>query len=332
VQAGEKIQELNVNTTALSHQTLPAYKRWWKIQDTKLLDKRDQESYSSLDNFVKYPYQWVLRYKAKLEEGNLAALPAGNTLKGSLVHRLIEDFFAENKDWNKLPIKQVKRWLNAKIPTLLEQEGAVLLGIGQTREREAFSQTADRALHTLVGALKEAKVKKVLVESHESGKFVGGKLTGYIDMLLSNAGDCEIVLDVKWGGYKYRMADLKNNMHLQLAVYAHLRKQITKSLQWPHQAYFIITDAQILAQDNYAFPKAVTYPMDDGETTQNLWNRFEATWKWRRAQLDKGLIEAAVQGTEPDGNSDPPENGLEFKNDYNPFNDYPVLTGWGEDA
>ena len=332
VQAGGKIRDLGVKTAAINHRPLPALKRWWKVNDAKLLDKRDQESYSSLDTFVKYPYQWVLRYKAKLEEGSLAALPAGNTLKGSLVHRLIEDFFDENKDWNKLQKKQIKQWLNVKIPTLLEQEGAVLLGIGQTREREAFSQTADRALLALVGALKEAKIKKVLVESRESGKFVGGKLTGYIDMLLSNAGDCEIVLDVKWGGYKYRMTDLKNNMHLQLAVYAHLRKQITKSLQWPHQAYFIITDAQILAQDNYAFPKAVAYPADNGETTQDLWKRFEVTWEWRRAQLDKGLIEAAVGGTEPDGNSDPPENGLEFGDDYNRFNDYPVLTGWGEDA
>jgi hypothetical protein len=121
-------------------------------------------------------------------------------------------------------------------------------------------------------------------------------------------------------------------MHLQLAVYAHLRKQMTKSPQWPPQAYFVIEDAQVLAQDNGAFPKAVLYPADNGETTQDLWRRFEATWKWRRAQLDKGLVEVTVEGTEPDGDSDPPENGLVFQDVYNRFNDYPVFTGWGEDA
>jgi hypothetical protein len=151
-------------------------------------------------------------------------------------------------------------------------------------------------------------------------------------MLLADAGGSEIVLDVKWGGYKYRMADLKNNMHLQLAVYAHLRKQTTKSPPWPPQAYFVIEDAQILAQDDGAFPAAILYPADNGETTKDLWRRFEATWKWRRAQLDRGLIEVPVEATELDENSEPPESGLEFEDDYNRFNDYPVLTGWGEDA
>ena len=332
VQAGGKIPELDLKSTAMDYRPLPAFKRWWKIKGAKLLGKRDRESYSSLDMFVKSPYQWVLKYKARLEEGSLAALPSGNLLKGSLVHRLIEDFFTENTNWGKLNDKQIRQWLKANIPVLLEQEGAVLLGPGQTVEREAFTRTADRALLALVDALKGARVKSVAVESHESGKFIGGRLTGYIDMLLAGAGGREIVLDVKWGGYKYRMADLKKNMHLQLAVYAHLRKQTTKAADWPPQAYFIIEDAQILAQDDDAFPSAVLYPADNGETTKDLWKRFGATWKWRRAQLNKGLIEVCVEGTEPDGNSDPPENGLAFEDDYNRFNDYPVLTGWGEDA
>ena len=228
-----------------------------------------------------------------------------------------------------MPVSVKELGVDSKV---LEQEGAVLLGPGQTMEREAFTRTADRALKALVDALKGAKVQSVAVESRESGKFIGGRLNGYIDMLLTDAADREIVLDVKWGGSKYRMADLKNNIHLQLAVYAHLRKQMTKSSQWPPQAYFVIEDAQILAQDDGAFPAAILYPADNGETTKDLWNRFGATWKWRRAPLDKGLIEVTVEGTEPDGNSDPPENGLAFEDDYNRFNDYPVLTGWGEDA
>jgi ATP-dependent helicase/nuclease subunit B len=332
VQAGGKLPELDVKSTAMDYQPLPTFKRWWKIKDGRLLGKRDSESYTSLDTFVKSPYQWVLRYKAQLEEGSLAALPSGNLLKGSLVHRLIEDFFTENTNWEKLNDKQMGQWLKANIPVLLEQEGAVLLGPGQTMEREAFTRTANRAFLALVDALKRARVKSVAIESHQSGKFLGGKLTGYIDMLLTDAGGREIVLDVKWGGYKYRMTDLKKNMHLQLAVYAHLRKQLTKLPLWPPQAYFVIEDAQILAQDDGAFQAAVLYPAENGETTKDLWRRFEATWKWRREQLDQGLIEVTVEGTEPGGNSEPPENGLVFEDYYNHFNDYPVLTGWGEDA
>jgi RecB family exonuclease len=332
IQAGGKLPGLAVNSTALDYRPLPGFKRWWNIKDAKLIGRRSQESYSSLETFVKYPYQWVLKYKARLKEGSLAALPSGNLLKGSLVHRLIEDFFTTNKNWHKLSDKQIGQWLQVNTPVLLEQEGALLLGPGQTVEREAFTRTADRALLALVDALKGAGVKQVAVESRASGKFAGGRLTGYIDMLLKDAAGREIVLDVKWGGYNYRMADLKKNMHLQLAVYAHLRKQATKSATWPPQAYFIIEDAQILAQDDGAFPAAVLFPADSGETVKDLWRRFEATWKWRRAQLDQGLIEVTVDGTDPDGASEPPDTGLVFEDDYNPFNDYPVLTGWGEDA
>jgi hypothetical protein len=253
-------------------------------------------------------------------------------LKGSLVHRLIEIFFTENTNWARLDEKQIRQWLKGNIPVLLEQEGAVLLGPGQSVEREAFIRTAQRALPALVAALKAAGVKSVAVESRESGKFIGGRLNGYLDMLLTGAGGREIVLDIKWGGYRYRMADLKKNLHLQLAIYAYLRKQRTKSTDWPPQAYFIIEDARILAQDDEAFPAAALYPADSGETTKDLWKRFEATWKWRRTQLDKGRVEVPVEGTEPDGNSNPPANGLAFEDDYNRFNDYPVLTGWGEDA
>ena len=71
---------------------------------------------------------------------------------------------------------------------------------------------------------------------------------------------------------------------------------------------------------------------------QEIAQEREAIEAWRgelagwRAQLDKGLVEVTVEGTEPDGDSDPPENGLEFQDVYNRFNEYPVLTGWGEDA
>jgi len=331
VQDGGRIASLAVNSTAIDYRPLPGFKRWWKINNAGLLGKRGRESYSSLEMFVKHPYQWVLKYKARLEEGSLAALASGNLLKGSLVHRLVEIFFSENADWKKLGEKQIRRWLKTHIPALLEQEGAVLLGPGQSVERDVFTRTAGRALLALVQSLKEAGVKSVAVESRAAGNFVGGRLSGYIDLLLEDAGGREIVLDLKWGGYRYRMADLKNNTHLQLAVYAHLRKQMTKSPGWPAQAFFIIEEARVLAQDDGAFPAAILYPADSGETTADLWRRFETTWKWRRKQLDRGLIEVPVAGTEPDGDSQPPENGLEF-DAYNPFNNYPVLTGWGADA
>ena len=69
-----------------------------------------------------------------------------------------------------------------------------------------------------------------------------------------------------------------------------------------------------------------------GETTADLWRRFEATWRWRRKQMDTGLVEVTVTGTEPNAASAPPEDVMPIEDVNDRFSEYGVLTGWGGDA
>jgi hypothetical protein len=203
---------------------------------------------------------------------------------------------------------------------------------GQTVEKEAFIETSKRAIVALVSNLKGAGIKKIEVESFGKCDFVGGELGGFIDMLLVDKKKHEIVLDVKWGGAKYRTKNLRDNMQIQLATYAFIRKNITKSATWPPQAFFVIENAQILAQTKDAFPSAILCSSNNDETTKDLWNRVEETWKWRRNQINKGMIEVTIEAAESDDASMPPENGLTLEDHYDYFNDFAILTGWGEDA
>ena len=330
IQTGQYIPELNVRSLPLESKPLPSIKRWWKLGNGKLLEKREMESYSSLDVFIKSPYQWVLKYKAKLKEGSYTALPTGNLLKGSLIHRLIEDFFAENKKWITMTDKDILQWLSKRVPLLLEQEGALLLVPGQNVEKETFIETSKRAMLALVSSLKGSGINKIDVESFGKCNFVGGEIGGFIDMLLTDKTKREIVLDVKWGKAKYRAKNLRDNMQLQLATYAFIRKKMTKSATWPPQAFFVIENAQILAQTKNAFPSAILCSSDNGETTKDLWSRVEETWKWRRNQMNKGMIEVTIEGAEPDDASVLTENCLLLEDHYNNFNDFAILTGWGE--
>jgi hypothetical protein len=93
-----------------------------------------------------------------------------------------------------------------------------------------------------------------------------------------------------------------------------------------------VNKARFLAQDQATFHLATLCPNRDGETTSDLWRRFEVTWKWRREQIDQGLIEIKVKGAEPDGDSVPPEDGMKLEDHADRYNDYAVLTGWGKDA
>jgi ATP-dependent helicase/nuclease subunit B len=111
-----------------------------------------------------------------------------------------------------------------------------------------------------------------------------------------------------------------------------MRKGMTRCAQWSPQAFFIVDDARFLAQDQATFPSATSCPDRDGETTADLWRRFEVTWKWRRNQLDRGLIEMTLEGAEPDEDSKAPDDGMKLEKQADHFNDFSVLMGWGEDA
>jgi hypothetical protein len=332
LQRGESISGFAVQSQPLEPKPLPRLKRWWQLRDGSLLTPRKSESYSSLDTFIMSPYRWVLRHKAYLKAGTLAELPSGSLLKGSLVHRLFEDFFSIHKKWKPLDEKQIKRWIDKRLPFLLQEEGALLLQPGRATEKEAFEEIARHALVTLVARLKAAKVNDIAVETYQSTSFLAGNLNGYIDLLLTCADGSEKVLDMKWSNAKYRIEELKENRQLQLATYAYLRKKIAKAGDWPPQAYFIIDGAQLLTQDEKSFPGSLACMPETGETTADLWRRFEATWRWRRKQMDAGLVEVTVTGTEPDAVSAPPADGMHIEDVNDRFSEFGVLTGWGEEA
>lgn len=332
IQTGGLIPKLGVESYPIAHRPLPGLKRWWELKDGQYLKRRPVESYTSLDRFIKSPYQWVLAHKAGLYRGGFDELVIDNRLRGTLAHRLFEDFFSDRKDWKDYKAKMLSDWVRGAIGQLLEQEGALLLAPGKVMERERFTEIVTRALVSLVHWFKNAKIQKIDIEAYQKGRFKGGDLHGYIDMLLVNHADRECVLDVKWHGLGYRALELEKNAHLQLAVYANLRRQTSGSAQWSEQAYYIADVDRIISQSRSYCSEALVFKPDDGEDADDLWQQFETTWDWRRSQLDEGRIEITVNGTEPDRSSEPPENGKNIEAYNDRFNDYATLTGWEKEA
>ncbi len=68
------------------------------------------------------------------------------------------------------------------------------------------------------------------------------------------------------------------------------------------------------------------------ENAAQYWQRFEQSWHWRKSQFKRGLIEVTVSDTELTEESEPGEDCLEIPEASDRFNDYSVLTGWGENA
>jgi hypothetical protein len=329
----QSIEELDrVILPELSHHPLPSKRRWWQLEQTDYLKQREVESYSSLESLFYSPYQWVLRYKAKLQKGSLETVSDGNQLKGKLVHHLFELFFKQHvnvltetdPDFN-----QVDNWFDQTMDSLLREEGAVLLMPGRMVEKELFVETALQSLHELIKQLRAADVVAVEMEAAQEALFFGGNLTGFIDMKVTNREGQEAVIDIKWRGTKYRIDSLCDNTHLQLVTYAYLRhKDRSSNGQWPAVAFFVIDKGLLITQDKHYFPAAFEVTANDEENLAEIWQRMKQTWEWRRQQLDRGWIEVTITGTQADEDSDPGEDALPIPESNDAFNDYSVLTGW----
>jgi hypothetical protein len=307
---------------------LPRKMRWWHLPESLSLPERKSESFSSLDTYIHSPYQWLLRYAARIRPGSLANVSDGSRLKGNLAHRVYEKFLRENTDIRALVGGEVGDWVDRHIGDLLQQEGALLLEPGRQAERERFITQVQDSLTTLVTHLQDAGVVSVEMELWQVGRYAGGNLNGAIDLLATRDDGAEAVVDIKWGGRRFRRDALRENSFLQLATYAQLRRCNGAAIA-PALSYFIVMDSHMLNLNHTFFPDAEIVQPDEEISAGEFWRQFEQTWRWRKDQLDRGLVEVTVSDTEPDEESVPGEDCLELPDASDSFNDYRVLTGWG---
>jgi hypothetical protein len=329
---GDGIPALELPTEPLALKPLPPPRRWWRLPADCALEPRAVESYSSLHKLIDYPHEWVLKYPARIRPGRAADVTDENLLYGNLAHSLFERFFRTHPNWADLDEAALAAWANTALPILIETEGAVLLEPGRGVDRERVTTTIRSAFLTLVKHLHHANIVTVRAEHTDQAPFEHIAIGGTIDLLLTDAKGREIVLDVKWGGDRYRADELAANRHLQLATYAYLRRGRSGQSGWPHQAFFIVQSGNLIAQDASVFPDAEVAAPQDAAGVADLWQRLERTIEWRWQQLSHSEIEVNVAATEPTERSTPPEDALTITDKPDGFDDYTLLTGWEDSA
>jgi RecB family exonuclease len=309
----------------VAHAHLPQRSRWWRVPPEVKISLRPQESYSSLNAFLNAPYQWVLKYKARLNPSNLLAVADENLLYGNLAHRLIDRFFRTDGA-QALRGDALKAWFSRAFATVVAEEGAILLMPGRRSDYERLRSVLERAIGEIQRQFGAAGIDAVESERDLVGKFPGGALEGQADLVVRNKSGQRAIVDMKWSGANYYQDRLAKNRHLQLATYAEMLRQETGA--WPQVSYFILEASRLLAPDKAFFPEA--RPVQSGATglTQLLWDQFIAAWKWRRSQIDTGMIEVAVEGVEPTPESVGPPDALAPEELPEAYNDYRWLVGW----
>ncbi|ULA70111.1 MAG: PDDEXK1 domain-containing protein [Nitrospira sp.] len=309
----------------VAHALLPRRRRWWKLPPDVKLSLRPRESYSSLNTFLNAPYQWVLKYPARLTPSNLLAVTDGNRLYGNLAHRLIDRFFRV-EGAQALRGDTLKAWFSGQFAMVVAEEGAVLLMPGRRGDYERLRSALGRALEELQRQFLAAGIDVVEPERELAGQFPGGDLEGTADLVVRNTSGRQAIVDMKWAGANVHQDRLANNRHLQLALYAEMLRQETGA--WPQVSYFILEASRLLAPDSGFFPEALLVQSRTTGATPQLWEQFLTAWKWRRSQIDAGMVEVVIEGIEPTPESVGPPNALTPEDLPESYNEYRWLAGW----
>jgi hypothetical protein len=271
----------------------------------------------------------LLKYPADLKPSGILDISDSFLLYGNLAHNLIERFY-KLPDALAMDTAQFGQWFAANFPDIVATEGVVLLLQGRGADLENFREQLLRAMVQLRQHLMSAGVVSVEPELELTGHFRGGEIFGFADLVVTRNDGTKAIVDLKWAGGKKYPEKLATNSHLQLGIYAELLRQKTGA--WPHLAYFILSQARLIAPDDRYFSDARIVRKKKGlenESTPQLWERFQNSWEWRNAQQEAGLIELVLADSDlKDGLTDWPADGLTPEVLNQSYNDHLALAGW----
>lgn len=293
---------------------LPGPELVWNVAPG-LVEPRDVESPSSLEDFLGCPLKWCLRYCADIRGSHATVLPDMVPLLGKLAHA----FLAEILALEPLPTpaeggKRAASLFEEKAPRM----AAALFQKGMEVERERIRRTVVDATCVLLQQLHEAGVRKVSPEQELKGSFDSQKLTGFADLVVESPFG---VIDMKrsWArGYKKKM---ESGTALQLALYALMLKELQGV--YPSLAYYTLEDQTFLTSDLHSFPRGEKVEMPNVDEIIEIFQKtFDNAWKI----VKSGRLDCPGNGEEVTSRVEVEEEQLILEPPCR-FCDYDVLCG-----
>jgi RecB family exonuclease len=320
--------------TEVPERPLPTLSRWIRLpQGLPPLSLLKKESFSSLNQFIHRPIEWILDRQAKLHRTKQINV---GTQRGNLLHGVVERLLdpACALKWQTMAKSEFRSWLKQIWKELLKTEGANYLLPGQ-EEGRSLREEAQLATWIFITQLKKAGVVEALAEVGNLPTVPlrpGCQVGGRIDLIARTQDGHTAVIDLKYGQKKNKMDDLKNNTALQLAIYSQLVNQDEGT--WPAAAYFILRSRELLAPDSNFFKEATTpAPQDSLPDLETTWSEFLDVLAWREKQLADGWLEVPLKGAAPihedaeRPSSDPPHANWKSNEDAPRYDPYHFLIG-----
>jgi hypothetical protein len=263
---------------------------------------REKETFTSLETLFYFPYQWVFKYRLKLNKSPILSVVNDNALMGNLAHRIFEKLL--QLDIASLTRNSLEQWIEKESRKLFKGEGSVLLMYGREPQGVAFINTMKYAAWSLLCHIRDNGWTVMGTEQKLLGDFPGQGYTDIPSTALHGIADLVLqrnheyaVIDIKWRGTKFREQSLRNEEDLQLVLYSRL---LSPEGDWPHSCFFIVSRGKMISRNNLAFKKVVPVvnSEDNKPIFERIYTRMAKTWHWRLRQLSNGFIEVRTPQTE----------------------------------
>lgn len=292
--------------------------------------QRDYESFSSLNELINQPFDYVLDYIYNMkdeDEGNLS------TVEGNVAHAVIEQIVAECKDASGnvdttkfLNICNKSSNLEARTDKAILEVGAQLLQPENEMECTVFKRIfIKKSVPVLVKIIKDNSLEVVgseveyttmLKDSSGTDAF---NFNAKIDFLLKRKIEESkkyeyLIFDFKWtGNPNKRKEELEKCKELQLALYQKIAED-NGLLPVVMRGYYLLKQAQLLTVNN-VLKTDDNIVIVEQKSTYNIFEQAVASYRKRIQDLKEGWIE---EGEEMKG---PEFIGTKFIDSYYPNSD-----------
>ncbi len=250
------------------------------------------ESYTSLENLIQYPLDYVLEKVSRIYNRSSTDLKQLFTIKGDVAHKVIERLFTGDADEIA---KNISEHFNSTVDDTLKEVGAILLLPENELELKQYRGSLRECVDTLLEIIRhnhlrvEGREQRVdthlgLLPDEDDPAF-----KGFIDMVLSDRDGNLVVFDFKWSGSRsYHRRLLEQNLSLQLAIYKRLL-EIETGKRVVATAYFIMPRHRMytVSEDLHGPNVELVTPMN----ADNLVDQAINSYRYRREQLEQGVIE-----------------------------------------
>ncbi|WP_038250950.1 PD-(D/E)XK nuclease family protein [Ghiorsea bivora] len=252
-----------------------------------IISKPKGLSFSQMSTLLGCPTKWAFQYHAGLRSMDSLSLPTGNTMIGSLCHKIVEDIYTDTSKWD---VGSVRNYVSKLFDLRVPQMAAELLEPGRELELERYRISVCDAVEALLQTIDKAGLKVTQTEGMVSGKDLDGiPFKGYIDLLLEDDDGQTFVIDLKWtGSTKYKTEEIKEGNALQLASYAWMLKSADDV--WAPGAYFMLAQGELLT-DDYRFntDRIIESPL----SAKEVWQLGSKTWRSMFQEMQNGEIEVS---------------------------------------